>query len=1273
MALISPGLEVQVIDESTYLPTAQATIPLVVMATESNKVFNNSLTAGTLESNAGKLDTVTSQRELVTKYGYPIFQQSSIGTPLHGDQRNEYGLMALYSALGLGNRAYVIRADIDLAALEPSAARPVGEPADGTFWLDLANTDWGIFEWDYASNSFTGKVPLIASGDNIELNTGVYYPKSTFGSIGNYAVVIIGSDIEISREDADTETDTETELRIFYKNYENVWTIVGSVEWQESHGALIAVNANPSISGSADILVNTVPLTLTGTVGNWAVQINAASIPGVSARVSAGKLIISVTDAASSNGVVVDGKLVVEQDLGVETTGILDDLGVDYTSNAASYFAPRVQISNYANEPEWSSFNTKPRPSGSIWMKNSAVGGGISLAVSRYDLDLSEWNSVSAPIYSDEPSALASLDPINGGSSIPLDTIWAATDVNSEHRANVELYRRRVLGSVSATGTTPGIFTTGDQFAIGITDGGSYKSYTIEMPGTGAMDFIDAIQTLGIPNLDVTTSNGLITLTHIKGGLIHLDDVTGTAIADAGFSASNADAWPVPVKKGLIDNYYTENSIELTNIPISSVSAAANLGTSIGSKSLTLATGLDFVAGQHVKISYNATNFFKGTVIGYNTGTGVISISATFVSPGITGLGAVVWTVTSAADTYTVGEDFPAAPAIGDKFFDLDNGYEYIFNPTNASAPNDDWLLTTTTDRYYSTSTLSYPATPVEGDRWYNTDLDKVYIYKDSKWVEFWSAGTRTAGVTISGFTPLTYTVDDNTPVTVPADGTIWYYSSASDVDIMVKTSAGWRGYRNVASDSRGYNLTQTDPAGPLVSASEPTEQSDGTVLVAGDLWLDTSDLVNYPKLYRYSGTDWTLIDTTDQVSSSGITFADARWGTSGTVNPASDDIPEISALLTSNYVDLDVPDSALYPNGMLLWNLRRSGYNVKRYQRNYFNAASFPGETLPAERDAWVTASGLKANGSMYAGPQAQRNMVVSALKAAVDANDACREDQYEFNILACPGYPELLPNLVALNNDRANTAFVIGDTPMTLQPSMSDIIAWSNNSNGDGLSAAASEYLGVFYPAGLSSDLSGNTIAVPPSHMMLRTVMRSDNISFPWFAPAGARRGLVDNATDIGYIDQTTNEFVRTGVRKSHRDTLYENKINPITRLPGTGILNYGQKTRYGLTSALDRINVARLINYIRKALQPLSNNFLFEPNDKVTRDQIKQAVEGLMNDLIAKRALYDYLVVCDDTNNTPDRIARNELYVDIAIAPVRSIEFIYIPLRIRNPGDI
>jgi phage tail sheath protein FI len=95
--------------------------------------------------------------------------------------------------------------------------------------------------------------------------------------------------------------------------------------------------------------------------------------------------------------------------------------------------------------------------------------------------------------------------------------------------------------------------------------------------------------------------------------------------------------------------------------------------------------------------------------------------------------------------------------------------------------------------------------------------------------------------------------------------------------------------------------------------------------------------------------------------------------------------------------------------------------------------------------------------------------------------------------------------------------------------------------------------------------------------------------------------------------------------------------------------------------------------LVNYLRVVLQALANQFLFEPNDKITRDQVKQVVESVLNDLIVKRGIYDYLVVCDTSNNTSDRIARNELYVDIAIEPMKDVEFIYVPIRLKNPGTI
>ena len=193
------------------------------------------------------------------------------------------------------------------------------------------------------------------------------------------------------------------------------------------------------------------------------------------------------------------------------------------------------------------------------------------------------------------------------------------------------------------------------------------------------------------------------------------------------------------------------------------------------------------------------------------------------------------------------------------------------------------------------------------------------------------------------------------------------------------------------------------------------------------------------------------------------------------------------------------------------------------------------------------------------------------------------------------------------------------------------------------------------------------------PPSHMMIRTIIRSDAAAYPWLAPAGTRRGVVDNAARIGYINAATGEFTTIGVRQALRDLLYTININPITFIPGIGITNFGNKTTTTNSTAMNRINVARLVAFIRARLTAIGNQYLFEPNDQITRNEISNAVSTLMNDLISKRGIYDYLVVCDLTNNTPARIDANELYVDIAIEPVKAVEFIYIPLRIKNTGEI
>jgi phage tail sheath protein FI len=341
----------------------------------------------------------------------------------------------------------------------------------------------------------------------------------------------------------------------------------------------------------------------------------------------------------------------------------------------------------------------------------------------------------------------------------------------------------------------------------------------------------------------------------------------------------------------------------------------------------------------------------------------------------------------------------------------------------------------------------------------------------------------------------------------------------------------------------------------------------------------------------------------------------------------------------------------------------------------NYFNSTSFPNHSLPTVTSAWVSASGLNNSGVVNAGSAAQRQIIVDAMRAAVDSNTDAIEDVYSFNLLCVPGYPEVTENLVNLNNNRSNTGFVIADTPLTLPPDVVTITQWINNANGNGLPAvtAADPYTAVYYPSGLTNDLSGNTVAVPASHAVLRTFMYNDNQSYVWFAPAGTTRGVVSNFNDVGYVDATTGSFVHNGINQGLRDALYPLRINPIAQLPNVGIVVWGQKTRYGGTSSRSSVNVVRLENYLRTIFKTVANGYLFEPNDTITRKSIASQIEGALHDVLSKRGIYDFLVICDSSNNTSTTIANQQLYVDVAIEPMRDVEFIYIPIALYNPGEI
>jgi len=171
-----------------------------------------------------------------------------------------------------------------------------------------------------------------------------------------------------------------------------------------------------------------------------------------------------------------------------------------------------------------------------------------------------------------------------------------------------------------------------------------------------------------------------------------------------------------------------------------------------------------------------------------------------------------------------------------------------------------------------------------------------------------------------------------------------------------------------------------------------------------------------------------------------------------------------------------------------------------------------------------------------------------------------------------------------------------------------------------------------------------------VPLNGDIAGTCARNDINNFPWFSPAGTARGGILNAVKLAYTPNQTQ-----------RDVLYSNRINPVIFSPGAGIILFGDKTGFGKASAFDRINVRRLFIFLEEAISAAAKDQLFEFNDEITRTNFVNIVEPFLRDVQSKRGIFDFRVVCDETNNTAAIIDNNEFIADIFIKPSRSINFI------------
>ena len=171
-----------------------------------------------------------------------------------------------------------------------------------------------------------------------------------------------------------------------------------------------------------------------------------------------------------------------------------------------------------------------------------------------------------------------------------------------------------------------------------------------------------------------------------------------------------------------------------------------------------------------------------------------------------------------------------------------------------------------------------------------------------------------------------------------------------------------------------------------------------------------------------------------------------------------------------------------------------------------------------------------------------------------------------------------------------------------------------------------------------------------VPLNGDIAGTCVRTDSTNFPWFSPAGTSRGAILNAVKLAY-----------NPGQIQRDALYTNRVNPVIFSPGAGIILFGDKTGFGKSSAFDRINVRRLFIFLEDAISAAAKDQLFEFNDEITRTNFVNIVEPFLRDVQAKRGIFDFVVICDETNNTAAVIDNNEFVADIFIKPARSINFI------------
>lgn len=264
--------------------------------------------------------------------------------------------------------------------------------------------------------------------------------------------------------------------------------------------------------------------------------------------------------------------------------------------------------------------------------------------------------------------------------------------------------------------------------------------------------------------------------------------------------------------------------------------------------------------------------------------------------------------------------------------------------------------------------------------------------------------------------------------------------------------------------------------------------------------------------------------------------------------------------------------------------------------------------------------------------------------------------KDWYIFDAVFVPGLtlqnaPSQLSSLIALAKERGDTIAVI------------DLTATGSNTTTavNAVAGLDSSYAATYYPwVTVKSNETGKIRRVPASTVIPGVFAYNDKVAASWWAPAGMNRASL-----------STVLAAESRLSKTQRDTLYNSRINPIATLPGSGVVIYGQKTLQYAATALDRINVRRLMITLKRYIGQIANTFLFEQNTAATRAKFVNQITPYLESVQQRQGLYSATVIMDETNNTPDVIDRNMMVGTIQIQPTRTAEYIILTFNIEPTG--